>query len=118
MRSTRNGAFGGATYCPSCRTAGRWSFTKKPRYSSRSCAERPPEERDAFLRLASAGDEALELEVRSLLTSQQQAESFLESPAMEVAARALAAFMRGVSHGGRYSAASCERVVISLRYTR
>ena len=51
---------------------------------------RPPEERDAFLRHASAGDEALEREVRSLLASQQEAGSFLESPAIEVAARALA----------------------------
>src|ERR1039458_206916 len=52
--------------------------------------ERPPRDRDAFLRHACAGDAALEREVRSLLTSQQQAASFLESPAMEVAARALA----------------------------
>jgi len=51
--------------------------------------ERPPEERDEFLRDASAGDEALELEVRSLLASQQEAGSFLESPAIEVAAWAL-----------------------------
>ena len=55
-----------------------------------SVLERPPGERDAFLRQACMGDEALEREVRSLLTSQQQAGSFLESPAMEVAARALA----------------------------
>ncbi len=55
-----------------------------------SVLERPPEERDAFLRHACAGDEALEREVRSLLTAQQQAGSFLESPAIEVAARALA----------------------------
>src|ERR1700726_2536332 len=51
--------------------------------------ERPPDERDEFLRDASAGDEALEREVRSLLSSQQQAGSFLESPAIEVAARNL-----------------------------
>src|SRR6476469_5400454 len=51
--------------------------------------ERPPEERDAFLTQACAGDEALGREVRSLLASQQQAGSFLESPAIEVAARAL-----------------------------
>src|SRR5208337_4657307 len=55
-----------------------------------SVLERPPEERDAFLRHACEGDEALEREVRSLLASQQQAGSFLESPAIEVAARALA----------------------------
>ena len=55
-----------------------------------SVLERPPEERDAFLRHACAGDEALEREVRSLLRAQQQAGSFLESPALEAAARALA----------------------------
>src|SRR5271165_6357430 len=55
-----------------------------------SLLERPPEERDAFLRRACAGDEALEHEVRSLLKSQQEAGSFLESPAIDAAARALA----------------------------
>ena len=54
-----------------------------------SVLDRPAEEREEFLRLACAGDEALEREVRSLLTSQQQAGSFLDSPAIEVAARAL-----------------------------
>jgi tetratricopeptide (TPR) repeat protein len=54
-----------------------------------SVLERPPAGRAEFLRQACAGDEALEREVRSLLTSQQQAGSFLESPAMEVAAWAL-----------------------------
>ena len=52
--------------------------------------ERPAGERDAFLRRACAGDEALEEEVRSLVASQQQAGSFLEGPAMEMAARDLA----------------------------
>src|SRR5579863_8072536 len=52
--------------------------------------DRPPEERDTFLRQATAGDEALEREVRSLLASQRQAGSFLETPAIEVAARAIA----------------------------
>lgn len=52
--------------------------------------EHPPGERAEFLRHACSGDEALEREVRSLLASQQQAGSFLESPAMVVAARALA----------------------------
>jgi Tol biopolymer transport system component/predicted Ser/Thr protein kinase len=55
-----------------------------------SVLERPPEERDAFLRHACAGDETLEREVRSLLTAQQQAGSFLENPAIEAAARSLA----------------------------
>src|SRR5258706_10737201 len=51
--------------------------------------ERPPEERDAFLLQACAGDEALDREVRSLMASQQEAGSFLGSLAIEVAARAL-----------------------------
>jgi serine/threonine protein kinase len=55
-----------------------------------SALEQPPGERQAFLRRVCAGDEALEREVRSLLASQQQAGSFLESPAIDVAARALA----------------------------
>src|SRR5580658_3265725 len=52
--------------------------------------ERPPADRAAFLRDACAGDEALEREVHSLLASQQEAGSFLESPALDVAARAIA----------------------------
>ena len=52
--------------------------------------ERKPEERDAFLRNACRADEDLEREVRSLLTAQQQAGSFLETPAIEEAAQALA----------------------------
>jgi eukaryotic-like serine/threonine-protein kinase len=55
-----------------------------------SALEHPTDERDAFLREACAGDRALEREVRSLLAARQEAESFLESPAMEVAAQALA----------------------------
>jgi hypothetical protein len=52
--------------------------------------ERPPAEREEFLRHACAGDPSLEREVRSLLASQHQAGSFLESPALEVAARVIA----------------------------
>ena len=51
---------------------------------------RPRDERDAFLRQACVDDDALEREVRSLLAAQEQAGSFLESPAIDVAARALA----------------------------
>src|ERR1022692_2035827 len=60
-----------------------------------SALDRAPEERDAFLRSACAGDETLEREVRSLLTSDELAGRFLENPAIEVAARAMA---RGQSH--------------------
>src|SRR5713226_5035646 len=55
-----------------------------------SVMDRAPEERDAFLRQACAGDRTLEREVRSLLASEEQAGRFLENPAMEVAARGLA----------------------------
>ena len=54
-----------------------------------SALDLPPGERDAFLRHACAGDEALEREVRSLLTSQRQAGTFLDSPAIQVEARAI-----------------------------
>src|ERR1035441_5887460 len=64
-----------------------------------SALDRAPEERDAFLRRACAGDETLELEVRSLLTSDGRAGEFLESPALEVAAKALA-HGRGVDANG------------------
>ena len=49
--------------------------------------EHAPEERYAFLRQACAGDERLEREARSLLTLEEQAKGFLETPAIEVAAR-------------------------------
>jgi serine/threonine protein kinase/lipopolysaccharide biosynthesis regulator YciM len=55
-----------------------------------SVLDRPPEEREAFLRYACAGDEALEREVRSLLTSDRQAGKFLEHQAIEVAAKNVA----------------------------
>jgi eukaryotic-like serine/threonine-protein kinase len=65
----------------------RWKQVDSVLQLVRACS---PEERDAFLGQACAGDEELEREVRSLLTSQQQAGSFLETPAIEVAARTLA----------------------------
>jgi len=55
-----------------------------------SALDRAPEERDAFLCYVCAGDETLEREVRSLLTSEEQAGRFLENPALDVAARAIA----------------------------
>jgi serine/threonine protein kinase len=52
--------------------------------------ERAPGERDAFLRDACAGDEDLREEVAALLADQSQIDRFIESPAMNVAAKALA----------------------------
>jgi len=51
---------------------------------------RPPGERDAFLRQTCDDDDELEREIRSLLAAREQAGSFLESPAIDVAARSLA----------------------------
>ena len=51
---------------------------------------RPPDERDAFLRQSCMDDEGLEREIRALLAAREQAGSFLESPAIDVAARAIA----------------------------
>jgi len=56
-----------------------------------SVLEWPPDQRDAFLRQSCVGDQALEREVRSLLTAQQRAGGFLDRPAIEVAARVLVA---------------------------
>src|ERR1700736_4207950 len=55
-----------------------------------SVLDRAPEERDAFLRQACAGDATLEREVRSLLMSEEKAGRFLENAAINVAARNLA----------------------------
>jgi predicted ATPase/serine/threonine protein kinase len=50
----------------------------------------PSERRDEFLRQVCAGDVDLEQEVRSLLTSHRNLGSFLERPAIKVAAQAIA----------------------------
>src|SRR5215472_11977863 len=50
--------------------------------------QRPPEEREAFLREACAGDDRLEREAYSLLALEEEAGEFLEHPAIEMAAQA------------------------------
>src|SRR4051794_35791537 len=52
--------------------------------------DRKEGEREAYVRQACAGDAELECEVRTLLSADTRAEGFLETPAMEVAARAMA----------------------------
>jgi hypothetical protein len=52
--------------------------------------ERPEEERPAFLAQASAGDDELRREVEKLLSFDKKAGSFMESPALDLAAQALA----------------------------
>jgi serine/threonine-protein kinase len=51
--------------------------------------ELEPEDREAFLVEACAGDEALLRELQSLIVSNEQAGDFISSPALEVAARLL-----------------------------
>jgi len=54
-----------------------------------SALERDPDERAAFLVAECAGDEALRKEVQSLIISHEQADKFIESPAVEVMAGSL-----------------------------
>src|ERR671915_502419 len=49
-----------------------------------------PAERSAFLVAATAGDAELRREVESLLAYEDRAENFIESPALDVAARMMA----------------------------
>ena len=65
----------------------RWQEIEKL-YNSALGVE--PSQRESFLNEACAGDESLRKEVEQLLASQPQIERFIESPAMEVAARGLA----------------------------
>jgi eukaryotic-like serine/threonine-protein kinase len=60
-------------------------------------------ERDAFLKVACAGDETLRREVESLLAFGKRSNSFIESPALENVARALAKEARQEQAGGMSS---------------
>src|SRR5262245_11238907 len=53
--------------------------------------EREPDARDAFLDEACAGDEELRREVAGLLACDVPSDSFIQSPAIEIAAKAMAA---------------------------
>jgi tetratricopeptide (TPR) repeat protein len=55
-----------------------------------SALRTPSDRREEFLRQACAGDALLEQEIKSLLSSHRRAEDFLEQPAMQVAAQAIA----------------------------
>src|SRR5271163_936762 len=62
----------------------RWKQVDSLLQSALDCS---PGEREAFLHQACGEDKVLEREVLSLLAAQQKAESFLELPAIEVAAQ-------------------------------
>ena len=74
--------------------------------ASISCCSRrwivPAAERDAFLRRACGGDQELEHEIRSLLAAHDRADTFLDAPAIDLAARQLTGSRRQRRHpGGR-----------------
>ena len=62
---------------------------------------RPPGERASFLDQACAGDAGLRGEVERMLAGDSEAAGFLEAPAVEMAARALAADAVRISPGSR-----------------
>src|SRR5215831_6202561 len=55
-----------------------------------SALERAPEQRADFLKEACAGDDELRREVESLLVYEEPAENFIDAPALQVAAKAMA----------------------------
>ena len=65
----------------------RWSEVERLYHAA---LERKPEERSAFLREKCGEDEGLRREVESLLAYQQESEDFIESPALDVAAKIMA----------------------------
>src|SRR5512136_1444454 len=68
-------------------TPERWEGIKQIYHSA---LEVEPGRREAFLKEACAGDEALFKEVMSLLAQEGNSEGFFESPALQVVARELA----------------------------
>jgi tetratricopeptide (TPR) repeat protein len=75
--------------------------------------QRPPNQRDAFLREACAGNGRLEREARSLLTLEHKAEGFLEKPAIEMAAQAAVRDRR--AHGQEDDRFSTDTIVSHYR---
>ena len=67
-------------------TPERWQKVKEV---FESALERAPDERCAFLDQACDGDESLRSEVQSLLASFDEGESFMERPAVALAAESL-----------------------------
>jgi tRNA A-37 threonylcarbamoyl transferase component Bud32 len=72
----------------------RWAKVKEVFLAARECE---PEGRASFVRERCGGDEALRGAVEAMLSRESDADAFLESPALQVEARALA----NDPHGGR-----------------
>src|SRR5436190_13227128 len=62
--------------------------------------EKQPQDRSAFLMRVCAGDEGLRREVESLLAYDDQAKDFIESPALEVAVKAISGDHSGTVTAG------------------
>jgi serine/threonine protein kinase len=75
----------------------RWQHVERLYHST---LEKPASERSAFLVHACAGDEELRREVESLLTYEEHASDFIETPALEVAARMMADQRSGIVSAG------------------
>jgi len=67
--------------------AERWKEVERLYHNT---LERRPEERAAYLAEVCSNDEALRREVESLLAYQAESEEFIESPALDVAAKMIA----------------------------
>jgi eukaryotic-like serine/threonine-protein kinase len=65
-------------------TPDRWQQIEKVYHSALELAKN---ERPAFVEKACAGDEGLRREVESLLADEEQARSFIEAPALVMAAQ-------------------------------
>ena len=78
--------------------AERWQTIERLYHSA---LEREKNQRGAFLEQACVGDHSLRSEVESLLAQGGENGSFLETPALEVAAKALAQDQAGVGGGAR-----------------
>jgi serine/threonine protein kinase len=76
----------------------RWKQVEK---LLQSALDQPAAEREAFLREACGGDEALKREVRSLISLDESAEGFLSRPAILRADRAEAASADSMTNAGR-----------------
>src|SRR5437667_3846660 len=68
-------------------TPDRWQRIEQLYHSAR---EREESQRVAFLNEACAGDQALRQEIESLLAEEKEAQGFLESPALQIAAKKIA----------------------------
>jgi len=75
----------------------RW---QRVEYLYHATLKKDPEERSTFLGQECAGDEELRHEIESLLAYEQQAEEFIELPALEVAVRMMADEPYGIIREG------------------